>query len=742
MNSLYKLSCTAFLLSAGLFPVQTWAQTTIEADFSQRTDNPLVKKFDVYQTPLAGIDRLLRDQPLLKEAQIRSLRFETAWGKNIDFNSGQISGSASNLVYNRADYTRFVQGVVANGTAPLLTHGYCPTPLKPGSDWRQKPSNLTVWGKVNQDYADYWKSKAIHPMYEIWNEPDFDIFFTGTKDDYFSIYNLGAKGVRAGDADAKVGGPVTAFTGWYKDFLAYVKSNQLPLDFISGHAYANAPGQLNAIREALGKNEWPQLETYLTEYASYATVPDNDIRPGGKIERYVAAADFFKDATMFLTYPDLGKVYWAMWSDTEWGEPGNWYPSPGDKMGMVDLTGRRKGLYNAFKIYNQLPVDRNVVTINGNGLGALASSDAHTAGTVVWNQQETATSVTINLKKLPFATGTATLYRIDSDHASYYETGAKDQLEVLETIPVNASAFTWTGNLPAKGTVYWQIKDNTGESELAANPVAAIVRTHHWFADRSNTPYADFDEQTAIVRLGMGNGTDLGVSQVGVVLENVPTKLHFAVSQEGEPKDLDKNSTLAIRLDYQSGNGTYGKSVLLHGGLYHADRDLSLPWGKGGQADVVVAQGNWADFTVSLLEYAPADFRGRVLVSYLMQHTGKDSRAKIKMSKASEERIPLKDLVIVTSVKKNEKLNEQASLYPNPVGEKLFLPLPFTKPTTVRLSIADMLGKTVWVSPEQIYLPNDKPLEINTAGLENGLYVLRVTADHEPNYQQKFMKIH
>lgn len=114
-------------------------QIQVTADFSLHADPPLIKtKFNVYQTPLAPMSRLERDMPLLKELQIRSLRFETAWGKSVDFNAPSITGTFPDFRYNRAGYTRFLKGVTAQNVYPLLTVGYNSDPLKPGKDSPEK----------------------------------------------------------------------------------------------------------------------------------------------------------------------------------------------------------------------------------------------------------------------------------------------------------------------------------------------------------------------------------------------------------------------------------------------------------------------------------------------------------------------------------------------------------------------------------------------------------------------------
>lgn len=633
-----NLSIITFLSLLLIVNLKATAQTQIIADFSKRTGPPLIKtKFNVYQTPLAPLQRMLNDQHLLKESGIRSLRFETAWGKSIDFNAPSITGTYPDFKYNRTGYTQFIKGLEAQLVYPLLTLTYTPDPLKLGKDWRDKPSSLEGYEKVTRDFAAYWKSQQIMPIdYEVWNEPDFKVFFSGGKTDYFDIYKAGAQGIKAGNKDAKVGGPVTAFNGWYKDFLSFVKNNNLPLDFLSGHAYSNAGGQLQAMKSALGTFDWPGVETYLTEYASYKSVPGTDIREGGASERYIAAADFFKDAKMFLEHTELTKVYWAQWSDVELlSKEGNWYYEPKtDKMGLIDLSGKPKALFNGFKIYNLMPVDRNEAIINNPNVDALASSDAHNAGFVVWNLSDSATTITTALKKLPFKNGSVKIYRIDATHSSYFENKNNYNLVPLEIKKLSADQFSWTGKLPAKAVVFIQLKDNSGQSELKTNLVAKDIRTYHWFWDRGNTNYADFDRQTWIARLGMGSSKDTATAQIGVELTYVPQKLRIVAKTSGTPHIINDKSVLGYRLDFMDTNGNYVKSVLFHGTVYHNYHE-KLSWGKKNIADINLAI-RVNDHTLNLKKLTPANFNGKILLTFILQNTGKNSSVTFKVYKASD----------------------------------------------------------------------------------------------------------
>src|SRR5690606_39387902 len=119
------------------------------------------------------------------------------------------------------------------------------------------------------------------------------------------------------------------------------------------------------------------------------------------------------------------------WLDVELlSKEGEWYYNKGtDKMGLVELSGKRKALFNGFKIYNMLPVDRNQVILKGVA-DAISSSDDGNAALVIWNPSNTETVVSAQLNKLPFNEGVVTIYRIDSAHSSYYENNRSEERRV------------------------------------------------------------------------------------------------------------------------------------------------------------------------------------------------------------------------------------------------------------------------------------------------------------------------
>jgi len=115
---------------------------------------------------------------------------------------------------------------------------------------------------------------------EIWNEPDNRHFWPEplTMTDYFNLYVQTAKALSAAFPDLKIGGP-----GWTpagalspkgqqisQQFVAYVKDNNAPLDFLSWHIYSNLPTDYRDAarfyRNLLDANGYDSAESHITEW--------------------------------------------------------------------------------------------------------------------------------------------------------------------------------------------------------------------------------------------------------------------------------------------------------------------------------------------------------------------------------------------------------------------------------------------------------------------------------------------
>lgn len=74
-------------------------------------------------------------------------------------------------------------------------------------------------------------------FFEVWNEPNLRFFFDGTMKDYFHLYELTARAIKAVDQELRVGGPATSNNMWIPEFRSFCEANKVPYDFITTHHY-------------------------------------------------------------------------------------------------------------------------------------------------------------------------------------------------------------------------------------------------------------------------------------------------------------------------------------------------------------------------------------------------------------------------------------------------------------------------------------------------------------------------
>ena len=139
--------------------------------------------------------------------------------------------------------------ILSTGMKPFVELSFIPSALASG---RRKglhyqnnitpPKNYDVWYDYIRRFVQYLinrygKEEVESWYFEVWNEPDLKVFFTGSQQDYFKLYSYTARAVKSVDEKLCVGGPSTSASKWIPDFLAFVDREKLPCDFISTHQY-------------------------------------------------------------------------------------------------------------------------------------------------------------------------------------------------------------------------------------------------------------------------------------------------------------------------------------------------------------------------------------------------------------------------------------------------------------------------------------------------------------------------
>jgi Glycosyl hydrolases family 39 len=618
-----------------------WVLNEVTADFAVAEDHPLVKtKFNLYDPVGPTMRQFDQNVNLLPELNVDTYRIELGWGRRstgVSTHTG-VGGTAEKLVYEFAPLDHIVSELRKRDVQLLGSYGYTPTPLQDPSVQVNRdstpPKDLAKWKEAIVAFARHYREIGMpFGIHEVWNEPDGRaVFFAGKESEYQQLYAATVEAIRSVDPDAVIAGPASA-PGliWSRSFPEFIARNNLPLDVFSYHAYGSGELALeytNSIVSSLAR--FPSLSNTalsLDEWhdADCCNWCDNDVR-----QRYEGASQLLHDFKLFLTRPELASVSWA------------WFQDPARAagcMGLVTGDGHRKAVFNAWKIYSMMPVDRARVTVRG-PFEAMASSDQHTAGVVVWNRDPYDRWISnVYLRNVPFSKGTVRIYRIDSTHASYGDK-AEESLTPVETFPnVDIATWTWKGAIPRNGTMYFAAEDGTNLSELAPAAVARVIRINHYYPARGATKsYADFDRKTWIARLGMMDSPKAD-EKIGVLAEALPDTLNVAVKVDGRLQKLDVNSLLGVRVDYMV-SGKYSKAILFHGpyggiDLWDAGRNAPMPWGGRAQADKVIALPDIANFQIPVRTYAPAGWAGKAQIAFILQNAGSGTRARIKVRRGA-----------------------------------------------------------------------------------------------------------
>ena len=114
--------------------------------------------------------------------------------------------------------------------------------------------------------ARYGKKEVESWYFEVWNEPDLPLtFFDGTQQDYFHLYEITVRAIKAANDKLMVGGPATSGSKWVKAFVEYCGQRNIPVDFITTHQYAGDP--LGGVKdqggpETISENGLSETEEY------------------------------------------------------------------------------------------------------------------------------------------------------------------------------------------------------------------------------------------------------------------------------------------------------------------------------------------------------------------------------------------------------------------------------------------------------------------------------------------------
>jgi xylan 1,4-beta-xylosidase len=228
------------------------------------------------------------------------------------------------------------------GIRPFLELGFMPSGLASGPEtvfwWNgyiTPPSSYPEWvelvrATVGHLIDRYGVAEVRGWPIEVWNEPNLEQFWRGADQDaYHQLYEITAHAIKDIDASLQVGGPaISPGSDEFLDrFAQFVVDKDVPLDFVSRHAYSSGPAQhvpfgtyqtLRPATELLRQFALPRqqlagtaladLPVHITEFnSSYR--PDNPVHDTAFHAAYLApvlaAGGDIVDSFSYWTFSDM-----------------------------------------------------------------------------------------------------------------------------------------------------------------------------------------------------------------------------------------------------------------------------------------------------------------------------------------------------------------------------------------------------------------------------------------------------
>jgi xylan 1,4-beta-xylosidase len=310
--------------------------------------------------------------------------------------------------------------IAADPTQTVFEYGGIISPPADWHEWHETVSALATHlvGRYGVDEVARWG-------FEVWNEPNLEVFWTGTQDDYLRLYDEAARAVKDVDQRLTVGGPSTAASEWVEALAAYCEKQGLPLDLATTHTYGNLPLDFRGV---LADHGFSDADILWTEWGVGST-------HFGPIHDGVSGAPFVLSGMRSAQHRMSALAYWVV-SDhfEELGRPPRLFH---DGFGLLTLGNLRKPRYWALHLAAHLG-DRVLPSeVDGDGADVLVRAwaarhdDGPEQGTVdvlVWNGTVNADllhgdprltrDVTVRIGGLAGTSYAVELARVDEQHSN------------------------------------------------------------------------------------------------------------------------------------------------------------------------------------------------------------------------------------------------------------------------------------------------------------------------------------
>lgn len=397
---------------------------------------------------------------------------------------------AGHPVYDFTVTDRIIDTYIARGVHPYLQLGFMPRALssapadepyqhawRPGFSyqliagaWNAPPKDYAKWEELAYQWTRhnlerYGAAEMRHWYFEVWNEPNLEVYWSGTPEELYKLQDYAIAGIRRAFPEARVGGGEFAGSGGaFESFLQHVVHGAnaatggvgTPTDFLSFHA----KGDPHFIEDAQGGHVRmgiaAQLKTADTGFAKVAAVPELKAEPiviGENDPEGCAACpgpqNAYRNGTLYASY--TAAVYPRLWALAKqhdvnldgaltWAfefENQPWFAG----YRQLSTNGVDLPVLNVFRLFAKLGPEQLAATSDGEAplgeieakgvrgtpdVGVLATRMADgKLAILVWHYHDDDVSgpmadVTLHLAGLKANTIQVTQWRVDADHGDAF----------------------------------------------------------------------------------------------------------------------------------------------------------------------------------------------------------------------------------------------------------------------------------------------------------------------------------
>lgn len=275
-------------------------------------------------------------------------------------------------VYTFAYVDKVLDAVLATGARPFVELGFLPRELATQTEtvfwWKahcSPPQDLARWVELVTTTVRHWIERyGIEEVrewrFEVWNEPNLvPHFWTGTRTQYFELYEATARALKEIDPGLRVGGPSTSvfvpdarYAGetqdrsaevataeaadpdaldwqpvWIHEFIEWCATRDVPVDFLSTHLYptdyafgADGHGRpierhvdataddLAVMRAIIDDGPFPDAELHISEWSSSPSSRDrmhDTVFAATYITRAFLRGAALADSISYWTFTDV-----------------------------------------------------------------------------------------------------------------------------------------------------------------------------------------------------------------------------------------------------------------------------------------------------------------------------------------------------------------------------------------------------------------------------------------------------